>query len=241
MNNFGQTQKGKFIIEKVDSLAQWSTYDQGRFVYARDADKYYVGGLTDWVPLPLGDKSITARMLDIGVGLHQINAANIPTRDILKMFTDSSSIEDVLINLAKGLDIQDEVIDSRHIAKNCIGPDLINLGITEAEIGAHNILYNDSKHNVATPVSNMIDEILNTYPIVTNILIDTTHWDYDSTTNMFYAVAFFNDLKATYPIIQFYDEFGNMFLPNRVIVEIKNKKIKLWSPYKMIINISIMG
>ena len=53
--------------------------------------------------------------------------------------------------------------------------------------------------------------------------------------------SFFNDLKATYPIIQFYDEFGNMFLPNRVIVEIKNKKIKLWSPYKMIINISIMG
>lgn len=241
MNNYGQNQKGKFIIEKVDSLSQWSVYDQGRFVYARDADKYYIGGLTDWVALPLGDRCITARMLDIGVGIHQINAANIPTRDLLKIFTDSSSIEDVLINLATGLDIQPEAINKTHIAKNCIDVSLLDLGITEVELGAHNLPYKDTKHNTTVPISDMIDEIINTYPIVTNILIDTTHWDYDSTTNMFYAVAFFNDLKATYPIIQFYDEFGNMFLPNRVIVEIKNKKIKLWSPYKMIINISIMG
>lgn len=241
MKSFGSEQKGKFIIQKIDTLPKWSIYDEGRLVYVRDVDKYYIGGLIDWVLLLAGNKVVNALMLDFGKGIRQVNAQAIPVRDLTNIFTDSTSIEHVLINLATGLDLQDECIISRHLSKAIIDITNIKIGNDADQLGSHSIPYKYQNQEVSTTVSDVLNHILSTYPISENKIIETTHWDFDLTNNMFFAVFFYENIRIPYPIVQFYDENGYMFIPNKVIIDIAAKQFKVWVPYKMKINISIMG
>jgi hypothetical protein len=49
MESYGIDMLGKFLVEKLSTLPAWGATDEGRLVYAEDADILYYGTSTTWV------------------------------------------------------------------------------------------------------------------------------------------------------------------------------------------------
>lgn len=58
MNIYSIEFKGKLIIEPVKGLPLWTIEDSGRILYENTTEKYWIGGINDWVPFNFLDKSI---------------------------------------------------------------------------------------------------------------------------------------------------------------------------------------
>lgn len=240
MDHYGTESKGRLIIEEVEVVPPWSIYNKGRFLFASDENCYYLGGTKNWIRFA-GESKITPEQLDLGSKLKQINAMSIPLRNTSGYFEDGMKVETALEKIVTGQLIQPDAILGKHIFKNTITTDNLKFGTTGTQIGAQSIPYYHPIDKTTTLISDTLDTILNTYPVVINKEIKLTMWDYDATQGLFECSFFYTNLRNEYPVVQCYDEYGSVFIPSKLVLEKHAKRFRLWSPYKMVIYIAIMG
>lgn len=246
MKSYGISMEGGFIIQRLQSIPQFSIYDVGRFIYVEDNDSYYIGGLDAWYLLAISSNTIRIDNLDIGNNFNQLNAYTLPATNRLELFSDASNIEKVLENLATGIDIQEDSIRSHHIRKKHIYKDhlLLNFGengINASILGCKNKIL-DRNNPINTNVQDMLDDIVDKFPIIIRKTLQLTVWQYSVVEQLYMAKVYYSPIpKDVYPIVQCYDLNGHMILPSKIIINTTTRDIEIWTPYKLIMSVVVVG
>lgn len=245
MKMYGSEMMGQFIIEKRQTLPEWSKYDEGRFLYVIDDNKYYIGGLTDWLNLNIGSK-IGSDSLDTGSGKLQINASKIPVLTTTIEYNDPTSIQSVLDNLAKGYDIQDSAIIARHLAKKSVTAQSLLTGynsttaINSNSIPCKNKILNYDNPPVST-IQDTIDMLIQYCPFIIRQKIQLTAWEYSPSDELYRATINTSPIREKSVLVQCYDSSGSMVLPAKIDYDPSYNRIYVWSPYKLVITVVVVG
>lgn len=241
MEQYGTTQKGKFITEEIDILPEWSVYDKGRLVLVSEDDKYYLGGNRGWIQIG-GTSSINLSQLNLGPNYDQINGYKIPITNYSNYFDNNDTVELVLEGLATGKYLKDESIENKHIRRLSIEANSLKLGISDTrEVGAQSIPYQHAMFKKKTTISEVLDDVVTHYPIYIEQLVTGNDWLFETVTGLFEYSFYCKNIHNDYPVIQCYDQYGMGFLPSKLEYNSVNKRIKIYVPYKMVAHIIIIG
>ena len=244
MKVFGMEMVGRFTIEKIPSLPEWSPYDEGRLVYVEDKGSYWMGGITDWIKMPLGEQNIQVNQLDLGTNSNQIHAGIFPVENRFNYFNNANNITVVLENLAQGIDIQDNSIRTRHFADKNIPSTALLTGFIPNAINAQVLPCLDKIDNplgVRSNIQETLDHILNTTPRIVRKKVQIATWQYNPTEEQYAVDLYYNPIEKDFPAVQCYDEYGHMILPSKIILLPNSRKCTIWVPYKLVLNVVIIG
>lgn len=245
MKSFGMQMCGQFVVEKIQTLPTFTSYDEGRFVYIYDEDSYYIGGILQWVRLTKSGSLLDKRDLNFGTSQYQINANCIPVQDKFQDFNNPENIYECLRNLSNGVDLKDGSIDKRHIGKRRIDKTHLNSGFEEDQISAHSILCKNRILNYDSPeissIQDYMDQLSQLLPYVIRQKIQLSAWMYNIVDESFTIQVSYNPIKGKPPIVQCWDESNCMYLPSKVQIDSGLKRVIISSPYKLIMTVVIMG
>lgn len=237
---------GQFLIEKLKTLPDFTTYDEGRFVYVYDEDRYYIGGTTQWINIIRGSNKFDSRDLIFGTELHQINAKSIPVvNQPSDHFTSTSSIQEVLFNLSIGQDLHNDSIKSRHISSRQILSTHLNTGFLENQINASNIPVKDTRFTEYSPpetdLQDLLTKLFKSSPIIKRQKIALSGWMNNPGQHDFVCEVSYRPITETNLVVQCWDDSNKIFLPSAIKVDNKNFAVKIYSPYPMDITVVIIG
>ncbi len=243
MKAHGLEMVGKFIIQKKQTLPDWSVYFEGCFLFVVSEKSYYLGGLDSWIKLSAGLKNIQAHQLDVGLNKHQISSDSIPVNDKNNIYESSKNITDVLYGLAIGKNIQKNSIITEHIKDNMITVSKLLCGYNNDAINASSIPYKNTLDDLAktSTIQETLDNILMSFPKIIRKKIQKTAWQYNPTEKEYVATLYFNSIKNDTIFIQCYDEFGNFIIPSKIKIDYELKRCLIWVPYVLFLNIIILG
>lgn len=240
MKMYGTESEGRFVFQKIPTLPLFTEYDCGRIVLTEDDGIFYVGGLTCWLGFA-GYRFIKPWQLDLGSSSQQINASILPITNNDELFSDDDNVEKILNELALGHYLKDGILLSRHFTKRCINSKYLNFGFNDLQINANSIPYNDKENKLNTTINDYLDYLTTTRPRLTNYTVSVDDWQFEIEKELFFYSFYYKHVYNFTPIIQVYDQFGNQFLPSKLIVDKSLNRIKIYLQYKTNIVISIIG
>lgn len=246
MKSYGIDMEGGFLIQEIQSLPEFSSYDKGRFVYVIDDDNYYIGGLDDWYLLPIKRNLIKLSDLDRGPNLNQVNALGIPIVNRRELFENELGIEYVLENLATGTDIQNGAILTRHVGNNQIQNTHLLTNFSDEAVNAAALPCLDKVLDREYPsnsnIQDTIDNLINNCPLIVRRTLQLTVWEYNIVEELYMARVYYNPIqKDVYPLVQCYDESGNMLIPSKIITNKTSREVEIWTPYKLVMHVVVVG
>lgn len=245
MKSYGLEMVGQITIQTVKTLPDYfQEYDQGRIIYVSDLDRYYLGGLTDWLGLNVGNQKISSVDIAWGTGQYQVNASQIPILDPNDMF-GSENVQTTLVGLATGQELESNCILARHINDRSIEKSHLNLGTTtDTQINASIIPCLNTLYNPSNPPSSNIqltlDYIANNVSFIVRKTIDKTGWVYQMTSELYSSDILYNPLKG-YVNIQLYDENDELITPTLIKLFPSASRARIFVPYRLLVNVIITG
>ena len=245
MKSFGMQMLGQFVVEKLQTLPIFTSYDEGRFVYIYDEDAYYIGGILKWIKLTKSGNLLDKRDLNFGTSQYQINANCIPVQDKFNDFNNPDSIYECLRNLSNGIDIKKLAIKESHIGNRQIFKNHLNSGFEENQIAAHTIICKNRIFNYDNPqitsIQDYMDQISQLLPYVIRQKIQLSAWEYNIVDESFTVQVSYTPINGHPPIVQCWDESNCVYLPSKVQIDTGLKRVIVTSPYKLVMTIVIIG
>lgn len=247
MESYGLVMQGRLIVEQVQSKPKFTSQDIGRMIHVRDDDSYYLGGNNKWIALSTGNK-LNSQFLDFGLGDFQINASNIPIVNTLDYFETGCTVNRALETLATGYAIQNNSIFNRSIAPSTIGPEKINWGYETSQISSKNIPIVNNILDSGFVSSNMtlqdaFDNLSTYSPTIIRKTVQLNNWSYNVNGEEYFVTLYTSPIKQNTVLVQCYDNNGQAIIPSRIDSQLTgtNRKITIWSPYKLILYVVIVG
>lgn len=239
MYTYGQSAKGRFTIEILDTLPGFGEYDIGRFIFVRDVNRCYLGHLTSWYPIS-GNSFIPLTFLDLGPLSNQINSYNIPLcensiLDVKKFPTIQSALE----GLSSGELLNPGCILNEHYSQNSISSDKLKLGVRDNYLGAQCIPYQHAVTKRQVYISDILDDLILFDQQILTINIGINDWAYNPDTQLFHKHIVYN--KSKLPIIQCYTEDNHIFVPDDIYYDSTLSRLVVCLKVKKALKVIILG
>lgn len=244
MKSYGLEMIGQISIQEVNTLPDYfPEYDTGRFIHVRDLDAYYLGGLTEWILITAKGRKISRHDILWGTGEGQVSTEVIPVYDPDKIF-NYTTLGLILLGIAQGTELTSNSITSRVVNNRCIIPRHLDAGYKDEQINAKAI---PCKNSLADPIrpteSNVqltLDYFANNASRVMRKTISVNAWDYHPVFKYYYTQLSYAPIKGQV-FCQFYDTHNIMFQPDKVELLVSGSRMNIYVPYRMDINVVIIG
>lgn len=243
MDAYGLSLQGKFIIETVTSLPDFSEDQVGRFIFVENTEKYWLGGLSSWLSIGLTENTVTSDNISWGSEYGQVNASTIPYTESAYRYIDSDNVQDALLELATGDGLVDECIVTRLIGQEVIKNYNISWGTEDDNVGAKDISL-DSVYRGNTGVATIqdaINQIEENCPIIIRKTVQTTAWEVVPADDLYHISVTMIPIDNAYVIVQCYNMSGKQIIPARMITDLSSRKIHIYMPSPIALNVVIVG